>query len=91
MDSTELAYKIRMKLNEAEKIYGDKLKAVKNRQHPPPKSVYKGPINPFDMLGQKRKRESLENEKPQEYKLIFKFKEGYINAVKRPVPFEFFV
>lgn len=91
MDSTELAYKIRMKLSEAERVYGNKLKAIKNSKEPQPKSVTKGPINPFDILGQKRKRESLDNEKSKEYKLIFKYKEGYINAVKRPVPFEFFL
>lgn len=91
MDSNELSYKIRMKLNEAERVYGNKLSAIKNKNEPQPKSASKGPINPFDILGQKRKRESMDNEKSKEYKLIFKYREGYINAVKRPVPFEFFI
>ena len=88
MDTGELAYKIRMKLNENERMFGNKAKAsiTKNTGSPAKKSGGAQPINPFTLLGSKRTRDQMEDDK-----FIFKHKEGYINAVKRPVPFEFFL
>ena len=88
MDTSELAYKIRMKLNESERVFGNKAKASITKANGSSDSKQAGgqAINPFSLLGSKRTRDQMEDNK-----FIFKHKEGYINAVKRPVPFEFFL
>ena len=92
MTTSELAWKIRMKLMETEKAYGKKTSSSKSSIQMPSsmvktKELTSQQLNPFNS---KRKREEMEGESKESYKFIFKHREGYINAVKRPVLFEFF-
>ena len=86
MSTDELIYKIKMKLKECQRVYGSKSKQILEEPNPNSENRYS---NPFGSLGKKRSRASGEDS--ENCKFVFKHKEGYINAVKRNVPFEFFL
>lgn len=90
METQELAYKIKLKLMDNEKVFGNKLKPTAVKPVNCSKKPSPGLIDPFGRLGSKRPRNEMETDE-ENFKFIFKHREGYINAVKRNVPFEFFM
>lgn len=79
-----------MKLSEAERV----IKARSAKKFGGKSSNFskenKDKSNLGPMIGSKRKRGDMEaSDTSKKGKFVFKYKEGYINAVRRPVPFEF--
>ena len=88
MDTDELIYKINLKLSECKRIQKSHSKPEKNYRAD---SSKKNRSNvPFNSFNRKRKFEEIDNDS-NEVKFTYTYKEGYVNAVKRNVPFEFFL
>ena len=83
MSTEELIHKIKAKLSEWDRVFGNKSKPIEHATTNESRLS-----NPFEVLGKKRPRPSNEE---NNWKFVFKHKEGFINAVKRNVPFEFFI
>ncbi|CAI2385489.1 unnamed protein product [Moneuplotes crassus] len=90
--TSALAYQLRMKLKEAGKVYASKSNGTQKPKNPSSSTLKENhsKASNFSFLDSKRKRVDMEAESTGS-KFIFKYKEGYINAVRRPVPFEFFL
>jgi hypothetical protein len=77
-----------MKLNEFKKTQQSHSKPALKKSLD---SSKKNRLNdPFNSGNRKRKFDEMENDS-NEAKFTYKYKEGYVNAVKRNVPFEFFL
>lgn len=80
--SSDMISKIKLKLSELERIFVNKNK--------PTSSVQKERPNAFELIGLKRNINEIEQNEDAK-KIVFKHKEGYTNAIKRKIAFDFFL
>jgi len=89
LDTSELIYKIRSKINENQRIYSSEKKKPQSKIQAT-SEVKSKLLDPFNLLGNKRSRGEMEDDTNESH-FTYKYQEGYINAVKRNVPFDFFL